>query len=238
MSQYLILPDIHGRGFWKEAVRQHGNECDKIIFLGDYVDPYPQEGITRRDAIDNFEEILDFAKANEKKVVLLLGNHDLHYVDHYFKVMAGGGRMDKTHAYHIADLFKAHWYYFHLAHEEKINDKTYLFTHAGIIKGWYNEYKDIIGDLRAINLNALTSTKSGIQSLCSISVYRWGGDNYGSPLWADIHEHMNKDNVFDDIYQVFGHTQLVDEPIITDTFADLDCRRAFILYDNGKFNAI
>ena len=49
---------------------------------------------------------------------------------------------------------------------------------------------------------------------------------------------MNKDNVFDDIYQVFGHTQLVDEPIITDTFADLDCRRAFILYDNGKFNAI
>ena len=37
MSNILIIPDIHGRTFWKECIKC---ECDEIIFLGDYLDPY------------------------------------------------------------------------------------------------------------------------------------------------------------------------------------------------------
>ena len=37
----------------------------------------------------------------------------------------------------------------------------------------------------------------------------------------------------ENIYQIFGHTQL-KEPIITDKWACLDCRKAIIL-DNGIF---
>lgn len=68
----LIMPDIHGRTFWKEGVSS--GEYDKIIFLGDYIDPYSWEGISKNDAISNFEEIIDYAKAHDN-VVLLLGNH-------------------------------------------------------------------------------------------------------------------------------------------------------------------
>ena len=39
----IIIPDIHGRSFWKDAVK--GRENEKIIFLGDYTDPYSYEGI-------------------------------------------------------------------------------------------------------------------------------------------------------------------------------------------------
>ena len=39
----IIIPDVHGRVFWKEIVK---NSEDKIIFLGDYVDPYPGENIS------------------------------------------------------------------------------------------------------------------------------------------------------------------------------------------------
>ena len=55
MSKILVIPDCHGRTFWKDAVEKHAEECDKIVFLGDYLDPYPWEGITRRQAIKNFE---------------------------------------------------------------------------------------------------------------------------------------------------------------------------------------
>ena len=26
----LIIPDVHGRTFWKDAVDKHDNECDKV----------------------------------------------------------------------------------------------------------------------------------------------------------------------------------------------------------------
>ena len=70
----IIIPDIHGRTFWKDCVKGHENE--EIIFLGDYLDPYPAEWITRKEAILNFQEILEFKKAHMNNVILLLGNHD------------------------------------------------------------------------------------------------------------------------------------------------------------------
>jgi predicted phosphodiesterase len=54
----LIIPDVHGRTFWKKAIEKHKDEVNKIIFLGDYLDPYPWEGITRKEAIRNFQEII------------------------------------------------------------------------------------------------------------------------------------------------------------------------------------
>ena len=43
MEDWIVIPDVHGRDFWRSAVR--GREEEKIIFLGDYVDPYSWEGI-------------------------------------------------------------------------------------------------------------------------------------------------------------------------------------------------
>ena len=63
MSKVIILPDIHGRTFWKYAL-EHIDEFDKVIFLGDYLDPYPHEGITFDESVENFKEILEFKKKN------------------------------------------------------------------------------------------------------------------------------------------------------------------------------
>ena len=74
----LVIPDIHGRSFWKKVVEEHFNEASKIIFLGDYLDPYiGWEDITRKQAIANFDEIIKFKSDNNDKVVLLLGNHKI-----------------------------------------------------------------------------------------------------------------------------------------------------------------
>ena len=70
----LVLPDIHGRPFWTKPSKRV-NEYDKVIFLGDYMDPYPFEGNSVEDSLANFGQIIDFAKNNKDKVNLLLGNH-------------------------------------------------------------------------------------------------------------------------------------------------------------------
>ena len=69
----LMLPDIHGRDFWREPCKNI-DDYDKVVFLGDYLDPYDFEKISVEQAIDNFKDILLFEKDNPK-VVMLLGNH-------------------------------------------------------------------------------------------------------------------------------------------------------------------
>ena len=71
----LVIPDVHGREFWRKAKDFKGN----IVFLGDYLDPYPSEHIDMEKAMTEFLDIMDWAKKNEK-VHLLLGNHDWHYI--------------------------------------------------------------------------------------------------------------------------------------------------------------
>ena len=75
MEKLIIVPDVHGRTFWKDIM---GYKDTPVVFLGDYLDPYPRENIGKRQAIDNFLEILDYAKQNDN-VTLLLGNHDMEY---------------------------------------------------------------------------------------------------------------------------------------------------------------
>ena len=43
MSKILCIPDIHCRKFWRKAINEYKNSVDKVIFLGDYIDPYPEE---------------------------------------------------------------------------------------------------------------------------------------------------------------------------------------------------
>ena len=66
------------------------------------------------------------------------------------------------------------------------------------------------------------------QPLSSISSARGGKDTFGSPVWADVSE-MQSAPAIPGLFQVFGHTQQHDGPLITDNFACIDCRRAFSL---------
>ena len=73
----IIIPDIHGRTFWKSAVK--GRETEEIVFLGDYVDPYSElEGLEPLDGFIALSEIVEFKKLHPDNVTLLLGNHYDH----------------------------------------------------------------------------------------------------------------------------------------------------------------
>lgn len=226
----LVIPDVHGRTFWKDAVEKHTNDCDKIVFLGDYLDSYPWEFITRKMTIENFKEIIKYKKDNPDKVVLLLGNHDLAYYDRNFPYRV---RYDSSNAYKIKQNFGRNRSLFQLAYEVNL-DKHYLFTHAGVLRSWYERHKELIGDLTVDNLNRLKTFPGGIRALCDVSRERGGFGRIGSMVWSDIDEKSELED-FDDIYQIFGHSQQDSQPVITDTWACLDCRRAFVLNEEGGF---
>ena len=182
----LVIPDVHGRKFWKNAVSLYENDCDKIIFLGDYLDPYEWEGITRKEAISNFEEIIEYKRNNKDKVILLLGNHDMHY---YAKEFHTRSRYDSSNAYHISDDFNKNRSLFQLAYEEKIGDKNFLFTHAGVMNSWVKRNEKVIGTPTVESLNHLLEIPDGIKILTDVSNYRtWFGDETGSIVWSDMRE--------------------------------------------------
>lgn len=57
------------------------------------------------------------------------------------------------------------------------------------------------------------------------------GCEVGSCLWGDVREYASHSHL-PNYYQIFGHTQLKDEPIITKEFADLDNRQCYIVDTN------
>lgn len=249
MTKLLLISDVHGRSFWKDAIEKHFDECNKVIFLGDYLDAYPDEEITRKQEKNNFAEILKLKENNKDKVILLLGNHCYHYIHRDF---TRSSRFSSSNAYSYKEMFLSHESFFKIAHEEIINDKKYLFTHAGVMKSWYERNKEIIGELNVDNLNKLQGFKRGVAALAEVSKYRfWLGEKSGSPLWSDVREKIddnkseidhvveNEDSYVDEFdYQIFGHTQLTKNPIITDKWACIDCRHAFILNDEGNLEEV
>ena len=231
----LIIPDIHGRDFWKKAVAS--KDYDKIIFLGDYTDPYDFEGITDEVAVENFKSIIDFKQQNQDNVILLLGNHDLHYYSEYYYELAGGVRYDPVSAITLQRLFTKYHSSFQLAWETDWGSKHYLFSHAGITQSWLKRNMELIRKPDARHLNRLLNSNEGMESLAQVGEMRWGDYPSGSMVWADVEE-MLVSNPIPDIYQIVGHSLQFDGPIITDNYACLDCRAAFLLDKKGKISPV
>ena len=246
MEKLLIIPDVHGRTFWRKALTT--GDYERIVFLGDYVDPYSREGIDTPTAIDILQEILQLKEQRKEQVVLLLGNHDLHYMYGDFYDLAAGSRYDHRHAPILKLLFREHRALFDMAYETTIKSRRYLFTHAGVNSLWLQRNIGVIGQADAPHLNLLTDTTEGIQALAQVGRMRGGYDESGSMVWADvdemIHDSRQESPSAGDCpsgepccYQIFGHSQHAN-PLVGEHFACLDCRRAFALDDEGRLTDV
>lgn len=232
----IIIPDIHGRSFWKDAVK--GHEEEKIIFLGDYTDPYPHEGIEQSEGLKCLCEVIEFKKQHKENVVLLLGNHDLSYVSNHLAKC----RHDYENHDVIKKLISDNLSLFNVVHEETVGCKRVVFSHAGIIPKWLKNNEEVLGHIpygkEVSVLNKLFHDGSLYMTLGAVSWYRGGKSDVGSCVWADIDEHIDiLATPLPYCYQVFGHTHRVIA-IITKNFACLDCSAAFTLDDDFNFTEI
>lgn len=250
----LVLGDIHGRKFWRKVIEENTGKVDKIVFLGDYLDPYVNEIEEDPDSMEctNFydsqnllnmlNDIVSLKKSNPDKYILLTGNHTDSYI------------WSKFHAATRTDY--ENWEKYHKFFSENLNlfnlvyvQDNVIFSHAGISEGWAQrvwdklEYpEDELSSVMEIAIMFQDTplgdfNKHYIEVIGDISYYRYGGMSYGSCEWADLREHIDMKNSIhnniipkgeDGIFQVFGHTQL-KHPLITDKWVCLDCRTGFIV---------
>ncbi|MDE6377347.1 MAG: metallophosphoesterase, partial [Duncaniella sp.] len=152
MSEILIIPDVHGRRFWREAVDRYPDA--DTIFLGDYHDPYPQERISVVDSLENFRELVDHARSHPN-CHLLMGNHDLHYLCDFGEAC----RQDFENSASIIRLLRDNLDLFSIATLRKLEGKTVVFSHAPILQEWIETVGETDNvELLVSRLNRLLTT--------------------------------------------------------------------------------
>lgn len=245
-----IIPDVHGRTFWKEAVT--GLESTHVVFLGDYLDPYrpsifddypivEEDDLSPEAVIENFKEILELKKSAPDRVTLLLGNHDCEYL---YGTNVCDCRCDDTNYDLIQELFRENKDLFQLAAETYRGGKHFVLVHAGICIEWMNRHvkgwntKNLVEKLNQLNAEALRTEfpeeTSFAEALSEADEWRGGYSEYASPIWIDA-EALNEGHQLCDIIQIVGHTAiwLKDEPAITKNVVYADCKKPLVLGARG-----
>jgi predicted MPP superfamily phosphohydrolase len=220
----VIIPDVHGRPFWREVLT---NKEDTIVFLGDYSDPYEYEGFTHKDAVRELTDIVQFKKDNPERVILLLGNHDAPYIHPNFPTCRYSNELKNEYR----KLFTDEPDLFQIAYNLRLNDIDYLFTHAGVNNEWFemmspnfvNTNHDIAAELNR-------AWKETPEIFATVGRAR-GGNKTPSPIWADYEEH-DAFYGYPDSIQIFGHTQQRKNPILVGSMWCLDCRKVFVLEED------
>ena len=226
-----IIPDVHGRTFWRRAV-QAAPPGGKIIFLGDYLDPYPWEEITPGDSTRMLREIIGLKKERPDDIVLLLGNHDMGYLD----PMLNSCRRDWYGAARNKALLEENLDLFDITHADSLLGANLLFSHAGVGRSWLVRHADVLGtenfDPMVLNAMLHDPRRRGdlYRILADASFVRGGEDPTGSPIWADIDEFLAGEKLIPGYFHIFGHSLHEGGPALAgDTGICLDCRMAFLL---------
>lgn len=225
MEKIIQLGDIHGRGFW-ETVKKH--KTDRFIFVGDYFDSFDINFFTQ---MENFKEIIKFKRSNPDKVVLLLGNHDYHYLnirEHYSGYQDYFAREIENEILKNIDLFK-------IAHIENFNGEKVLYSHAGVTKTWCtNNGIDYMSDKLDTLINDMFLKQHTILEFVGSNPY--GDSIISSPIWVRPNSLM-KDAV-EGYTHVMGHTtqnSLTIQENGKNKFIFIDLPESFVTLSNNGF---
>lgn len=202
----IVFGDIHGLKTWKEILEQE--TPDKVIFLGDYFDPYDEDLIS--DMVNNFTDIVNLKHNMGDNCVLLIGNHDYHYMgfirEHWSRYSAK--TFKDVHKilgslYESGDLKFAHQI---ILKNEDGSDRTVLFTHAGVSAYWLTEIAgELVDNLSADLLNRIDPELYKFNNCSSIFDY-YGDSKSQSPIW--IRPDALSANAVENVTQIVGHTRV------------------------------
>jgi len=197
----VAVGDTHGRNIWKDIAAKE--KYDKFIFIGDYFDS--KEDIRVEDQISNFNDIISFKKGNPEKVILLIGNHDYHYlngVDEVYSDYQGLSAESINEVLQPAvDIGLLQMCY---RQQLDFPNKNLLFSHAGVTNTWV---KKNIKEESAIDISINNLFKSNISSFRFTPGINWsniGNDVTQSPIWVRPYS-LLLDSI-DGYTQIVGHT--------------------------------
>ena len=227
----LVIPDVHQdiQGVKKIFALEDINSFDEVIFLGDWFDSFhePPKVASFKDTC-LFVRDLVWENNKNKKMVFLVGNHDLAYI--YNNKKGGYTSVAPSITYWCSGVTKSKigtfrqvfydkglkddWFLenFKIAHRSQ----GWIFSHAGMVNRQipYSFTVDQVIDevLPDVWLNFRNVAYRQNALISAVGVARGGQDNTGGLLWLDYH---NEFHASSDIgKQVFGHSY-VPEPTAT-----------------------
>ena len=211
-----IIGDTHGRKISEEIIESNLTS-DKIILLGDYVDPY--ETMLELDIINHLKMIINYKKMYPKKFVLIIGNHDYHYING-LKSTRYNFLIEKT----LNNLYSENWDLFDISYQID----NYLFTHAGVSNEWVAKNIDILesfgleknnSNIGEVLVKVHNSESSNILHQIGRSRFYHSNNLSGGITWADKSE-IGWDYI-PNIHQFVGHNQVVDIKRNGDDFSSI-----------------
>ncbi|HZG01665.1 MAG TPA: metallophosphoesterase, partial [Chitinophagales bacterium] len=134
----IAVGDTHGRDTWERIAA--ANLWDKFVFIGDYFDS--REGISAAVQLENFKNIVAFKKRAPGSVVLLVGNHDFHYLG---GISARYSGHQELYASEIREALEAARDSLQICFAAD----GHLFTHAGVTKTWCASNGVLTNDIEA-----------------------------------------------------------------------------------------
>jgi hypothetical protein len=163
--------------------------------------------MTDDEILNNLLDIIELKKKYPEKVILLLGNHDIHYMFLNEGFDCSGFR--PTMKMVLKEVFSKNKKLFQIAYQ--IED--HIWSHAGISQGWYDYNKDVIEKVQitfecvnlAVTLNKMLYSNH-FRDLFQCGRARYGRYPYGGIVWADRSETMNK--YLTGYHQIVGHTPI------------------------------
>ncbi|MCE5348177.1 MAG: metallophosphoesterase [Bacteroidales bacterium] len=177
----VSIGDTHGMAV-VDAVLKMINKYDKFIFAGDYVDAFDVDNTTMKK---NLLDIIELKKKYPEKIILLWGNHDIHYLlgNKYY---CSGYRPEMKHDFN--EIFNSNENLFQLAFQSE----DWLWTHAGISTGWFeSRFKPFAGGHNnTLSISELLNLAfdNRYPALFDVGYERGGDRKFGGPLWCDITE--------------------------------------------------
>jgi predicted phosphodiesterase len=190
----VILGDTHGRPHWKSIVASESP--NRVIFIGDYFDSFDNTAV---EQMYNFQEIIDWKQSGQSEVIMLIGNHDYHYmrgVTQYYSGYQSGARPA------IEQLLYENKNHMQMAY----GMNGFIFTHAGVSSDWlkihgYDNESNLIDWI-----NDMWKYKPNTFGFAGRDPY--GDSTISSPIWIRPYslQKANRDTLRDQFIQVVGHT--------------------------------
>ena len=235
----LILGDTHGRSNWKDVLAAHPDAA-RVIFMGDYFDSFDISGV---EQLHNFNEIIRFKEETDKEVIMLIGNHDHHYLD----VGETYSGYKAAHKWDFQDALKKNMHHLQIAY--KLDDV--LFTHAGVSPIWMDDAFGWDGWSKSTIVELLNELYLNKPTAFNFSHLGWdpSGDSVEQgPMWIRPRSLM-KSNTGDNglkkhFRQVVGHTQVknifdsfvASEKAMGSRYYLVDAMESdgYVIYEDGK----
>lgn len=230
----VIVGDMHGMfGVIKDIY--DAEQPDEFIILGDYFDSFNLSPEVQKLAYEDLLNLRQYhLSLNKKKFIMLIGNHDLHYLPSHHEQCSG---YNKDTALFATDFVRRGLddEYLKFVYIDDIN-KT-IFSHAGVTMSWFMKWcSGSLGNINTVGFNAFRH----------VGADWFGNDKRNSPIWVRpgaLEEDPYIDNNGNTWNQIFGHTHQND-PFIWEKndagFYGIDCITSYYIVEelDNNYNLI